>query len=1006
MNDILMHYGVKHRSGRYPWGSGDNPYQRYGDFYSRYNRLKADGLTEKQIAEQLGVFDKFGNPSVKMLRARYSNAKNEKRAYDVSVAKKYKEDGLNNSEIGRKMGINESTVRSLLDESKAQRTTLTQDTAETLRAYVDDKKYIDIGPGLEHTLGVTRSRLDNAVALLEEDGYKRQFIQIDQMGTDHKTTLTVLTPPDVNYSDLSEHRYDIFFPGQANIHLNANGDVSGLGLRKPELVDPNRIKIVYNEEGGLERDGFMLLRRGAEDLTLGGKSYAQVRIGVEGNRYLKGMAAYGDDLPPGVDIVFFTNKHLGTDKMDVLKKMQTDQNGNVNWDNPFGASVVQKSYIDSNGKERDSACHIVREEGEWQEWSKNLASQFLSKQPVSIAERQLTQDYNDRKLELEEIKSLTNPTLKKYMLLKYADTCDAAAVDLKAAPFAGQQTHVILPFKDIKDGECYAPNYDNGTRLVLVRYPHGGPFECPEVVVNNRKGSDAEKTMGRNAPDAIGINAKAAAKLSGADFDGDTVVAIPLSDKVRLRTAPSLPGLKDYDPKEAYPGYPGMKVMSEQQKQIEMGKVTNLITDMTIKGAPTNDIEKAVRHSMTVIDAVKHELDFKRSEMENDIPELKRRYQDNGDGHTGAGTIISRSSSELDVPVRKDWRAKSTTIGPNGEKIFEETGETYTKAKLAGGGSVTLKSDPDTGRMYYLRTNDISGKKERVYATENDFAEITTGTRKNGTLYMKGTFPGGGEVIVNTDSKTGQRYYLRTNDISGKKERVYLNPGDILSEKTVPRLQKSTKMAETSDAYTLTSGGSKEHPGYKVEAVYAKYANDIKALANAARKEWLETPNLNYDKEAHIKYKEEADSLDRKVKLVEAHAPKERQAQLMANQVMALKKADNPGMTKDEIKKYKGQAIEAARNKVGEKKSDVIFSITDREWEAIQSGAISDTKLRKILNYTDLDKLRERATPRARKTVSPAMESLAKSMKASGYTNSQIADRLGISASSVYNIIK
>ena len=317
MNDILMHYGVKHRSGRYPWGSGDNPYQRYGDFYSRYNRLKADGLTEKQIAEQLGVFDKFGNPSVKMLRARYSNAKNEKRAYDVSVAKKYKEDGLNNSEIGRKMGINESTVRSLLDESKAQRTTLTQDTAETLRAYVDDKKYIDIGPGLEHTLGVTRSRLDNAVALLEEDGYKRQFIQIDQMGTDHKTTLTVLTPPDVNYSDLSEHRYDIFFPGQANIHLNANGDVSGLGLRKPELVDPNRIKIVYNEEGGLERDGFMLLRRGAEDLTLGGKSYAQVRIGVEGNRYLKGMAAYGDDLPPGVDIMFFTNKHLGTDKMDV-----------------------------------------------------------------------------------------------------------------------------------------------------------------------------------------------------------------------------------------------------------------------------------------------------------------------------------------------------------------------------------------------------------------------------------------------------------------------------------------------------------------------------------------------------------------------------------------------------------------------------------------------------------------------------------------------------------------
>ena len=170
MNDILMHYGVKHRSGRYPWGSGENPYQRYGDFYSRYNRLKADGLTEKQIAEQLGVVDKFGKPSVKMLRAKYHNAKNEKRAYDVSVAKKYKEDGLNNSEIGRKMGINESTVRSLLDESKAQRMTRTQETCDILKHYADEKRYVDIGPGFEHTLGVTRSGLDNAIARLEEDG--------------------------------------------------------------------------------------------------------------------------------------------------------------------------------------------------------------------------------------------------------------------------------------------------------------------------------------------------------------------------------------------------------------------------------------------------------------------------------------------------------------------------------------------------------------------------------------------------------------------------------------------------------------------------------------------------------------------------------------------------------------------------------------------------------------------------------------------------------------------
>ena len=33
MKDILMHYGTPRHSGRYPWGSGENPYQRNGDFY-------------------------------------------------------------------------------------------------------------------------------------------------------------------------------------------------------------------------------------------------------------------------------------------------------------------------------------------------------------------------------------------------------------------------------------------------------------------------------------------------------------------------------------------------------------------------------------------------------------------------------------------------------------------------------------------------------------------------------------------------------------------------------------------------------------------------------------------------------------------------------------------------------------------------------------------------------------------------------------------------------------
>ena len=81
----LMHYGTPHQggtphSGRYPYGSGENGYQRYGDFYSRYNHLKKQGFTQKEIAEKLGCVNRWGEPSTTILRARYSNAKAEKRA--------------------------------------------------------------------------------------------------------------------------------------------------------------------------------------------------------------------------------------------------------------------------------------------------------------------------------------------------------------------------------------------------------------------------------------------------------------------------------------------------------------------------------------------------------------------------------------------------------------------------------------------------------------------------------------------------------------------------------------------------------------------------------------------------------------------------------------------------------------------------------------------------------------------------------------------------------------
>ena len=195
--------------------------------------------------------------------------------------------------------------------------------------------------------------------------------------------------------------------------------------------------------------------------------------------------------------------------------------------------------------------------------------------------------------------------------------------------------------------------------------------------------------MGTTPLDAIGINSKTAGILSGADFDGDTVTTIPLSGKVKITSTRPLDGLKNFDPKDAYPKRAGMKIMSEKQKQIEMGVTSNLITDMTIKGATDKELARAVRHSMVVIDAVKHELDYKKSEQDNGISALKKKYQRNVDPETGAeshgvSTLLSRAKSEQRVLKRvgtpkinqkgKPWYDSSK---PEGAYIYNEVREEY-----------------------------------------------------------------------------------------------------------------------------------------------------------------------------------------------------------------------------------------------------------------------------------------------------------------------------------------
>ena len=684
----LAHYGVKRKSGRYPWGSGKDPHQHSGDLLSTIKDLKAKGLSETEIAKGLGM-------TTTQLRAQKSIAKNEKRKADAAMVARLKEKGMSNTAIGRRMGINESSVRALLDPTLKERAGSTEALAKELKKSVGKDGLVDVGLGVETNLGVTGTKLKTATAMLEAEGYHVHKVKVTQQTTGKQTEMKVLVPPGMDYKTVLARRGEIKAPG---VNVEDRGRTV-YGIEKPTAISSKRLKVRYGPEGGTDMDGVIELRRGVKDLSLGGSNYAQVRISIDGTHFLKGMAMYSDDIPKGYDIRFNTNKKKTDNKLDALKPMKDDPA------NPFGAVIRKQMHYESGGKKKLSGINIVNDEGTWGDWSKTLSSQFLSKQPVSLAKQQLQKVRDKRKAEFEEIMALTNPAVKKKLLQSFADSCDSDAVDLKAASLPRQASQVILPVPKMKPTEVYAPNFKHGEKVVLVRHPHGGRFEIPELTVNN-KDPHARRSIGSKVKDAIGIHPKVAERLSGADFDGDSVLCIP-NNSGKVKTSPALKGLKDFDPKATYPKYKGMTPMSKERTQLEMGKISNLITDMTIAGATQSEIARAVRHSMVVIDAHKHELNYKQSEIDNGIGALKKKYQGGTTG--GAASLISRAGSTAYLPERK---ARSASKGgpidkKTGRKAWEETGRTYKKP-------VFDKNDP---------TKVVEWKTERSITKSSKLAE-------------------------------------------------------------------------------------------------------------------------------------------------------------------------------------------------------------------------------------------------------------------------------------------
>lgn len=871
----LEHQGTPHQgsvphSGRYAWGSGKNSHQRATSWSDTVAKYRKTGLTDTQIATKLGI-------TTSEFRARNTIANQTIRLKNQSMIMELHEKGLGPTEISRRTGIPESSVRMNLNEQVRHNVNRMESVKNDLKALINENPYLDVGLGSAQQLGIKENTLKRAVQQLEAEGYHMHKVYVkNATNDDHWVEMKVLTK-ESNPDIVREHKHEIVPP---NLYKAGDGTTK-LGLRPIEHIDWKRVSIRYDEQGGTDKDGVMELRPGVKDLDLGGSRYAQVRIGVGGTHYLKGMAVYGDpkDFPKGVDVIFNTNKKQGTPKESVLKKLKDDP------DNPFGAQIK------ANGQK--GAINKVNEEGDWGTWSKTLSSQFVSKQPPALVKGRIQTTYDKLQKEFNEINSLTNPVIKKALMQDFADGLTTKRHNLKLTGFDRMKGQVILPLSGIKANEIYAPNFKNGEKVVLVRYPHGGIFELPELTVNNKLEKGPAKFM-KGAKDAVGIDSSVASKLSGADFDGDTVMVIP-NNKNGIKTSRSLKELKNFDTNKYYSTDP--KVLKRDskgnwpEKQRKMGEVSNLITDMTLKGASQSEIARAVKHSMVVIDAEKHNLDYKRSERENDIPALKKKYQEHydvisGKIKNGASTLISRSKTE------------------------HRTLEYWEKARTP--------------------------------------------------------------------------------------EELAANP------KLKPTIKKS-KTVSTDHVVEMVKDAKTLGSGTPIENMYGDYINALGKMRAKANKVVESTPNMTMNKEAKLQYKSQVESLQNKLNLALSNSPRERQAQLIANKVIAEKR--DPNMQKDQLKKLKQQAIAAARVRTGADGASSRITIEPDEWKAIQSGAVSTKMLTDIIRFSDSDRLKQLATPKKEDTMSLSNANRAKGMLKNGRTYAEVAEALGVSVSTVQNLV-
>ena len=1043
-NNDILHTGVAHDenppgrgSGRYGWGTGENPEQHQFNLLSEVERLRKTGYSDDEIAkaligpkskpselkqlifaqtsvdlkkvEQLRSQGKTEGEIAKILLGRDATINDLKAKIAIATKKERlkmmklvteeyaktvtpEHPNGNKSLVARKLGLpSESSVRSYLNEARASNTNKYYETADQLKKAIAESEmgFIDVSKGTEISLGVTDNTKKVAIALLQEEGYVKTWIKVDQLGTTNSTSMMVLAAPpsegetihDVNVR-VQKNKYDF---GTVDSY-SPDGGEHFFVPEYPSSMSSDRVYIRKASEGGKDKDGVIEIRRGVEDLSLGNSLYAQVRIAVDDSHYMKGMAMYSNDIPDGYDVVYNTSKPddwpmMGPDKnKEVLKRLKDDK------ENPFGATIKaggQSYFPDPKGQyvkngdgykkagkndkgERYSLSPVnkINEEGDWDTWSRNLSSQFLSKQPLKIINQQLDLTVKSKQAELDDIMNLTNPLVKKKLLNDFADQCDKQASELSAKGFKNQAFQVILPVTALKDNEIYAQNYKDGDTVALVRYPHAGIFEIPILTVNN-KNKAAKEIMG-NARDAVGINPKTAQQLSGADFDGDTVIVIPMkSNNVKISSKPYPKELIDWDFHEIYRLPDDAPTPKESTKNQQMGKTTNLLMDMTLAAAPMNEVIKVVKHSMVVIDMCKHRLDYKQSEKDNDILELKKKYQGtspNGQPK-GASTIITRAKAEAHPNKRREITRESD-MTPEELKAFK------------AGKKVYRSISPELSKRIKTESPEVYTK---LVAEELGIREDQV---KN---YI------GDRVRIKDPSKMTESEKAIFD--SGRKVYRQVTPK--------PRSEKIPTMYTVDDAMQLV-----KEPSDAKEVAYANFANTLKDMGNRARIEYRSIKPTKVDPIAKEAYKTEVEGLMADLRMAKSNAPRERKAQALANKMLSEKVKSNPELENDSehYKREKNRCLTAARAAVGAHKDPI--TITDKRWQAIQANALSSTTIEEILMNADPDIVRNYATPKSELTVSKAKIAKAKAMLATGmYTNKEIAEDLGISTSTLYKYL-